>query len=242
MTHRRAASAADSGQADAIEVYRHSLLVRVTHWINAAAFMMLIPSGVLIVSAHPEFYWGETGYYGDPAWLRLPFEPNFVIGALGRNLHFLAAWMLVLNGIVYLMSGMQTRHFRKKLLPRRDQLSWCHIRQNIAEHARLRRPAGAAALEYNVLQKGSYLVVLFVLIPLMLLTGLTMSPGFTAAVPELFWLWGRQTARSLHLLSACALLVFVLVHIFEVFVAGARNEIRSMVTGRFVVPSERKAP
>lgn len=227
-----------TGAARSREVYRHPLLVRIAHWLNAAAFLLLIPSGALILWAHPELYWGETGFFGDPAWLRVPVAPNPFGSLVGRAFHFFAAWVVVLNGVVYLVWGAFTRHFQRKMLPTRAQLGWRHLLHEVVQHALLRRATGQAVLEYNALQKFAYIVVLFVLIPLMVLSGLTMSPGFTAAVPELFWLWGRQTARSVHFLSACGLVLFLVIHILEVFVAGVRNEIRSMVTGRFIVPPQ----
>ena len=220
------------------EVYRHPALVRATHWLNAAAFLLLIPSGMLIFWANPELYWGETGYFGEPAWLRVPIAPNMLGSMIGRTFHFFAAWILVLSGTVYCMWGAITRHFQRKMLPTREQLSLRHLLREVIQHALFRRATGEAALHYNALQKIAYVVVVFIFIPLMVLSGLTMSPGFTAAVPELFWLWGRQTARSVHFITACGLVLFLLVHVFEVFVAGVRNEIRSMVTGRYIVPWE----
>src|SRR5580700_9888869 len=98
------------------EVYRHPLLVRIAHWLNAAAFLLLIPSGALILWAHPELYWGETGFFGDPAWLRVPVTPNPFGSLVGRAFHFFAAWVVVLNGVVYLMWGAFTRHFQRKML------------------------------------------------------------------------------------------------------------------------------
>jgi thiosulfate reductase cytochrome b subunit len=225
-----------------IEVYRHSLMVRVTHWINAAAFLILIPSGALIFWAHPELYWGETGYFGEPAWLHLPITPQPFGSLIGRAFHFFAAWTLVLNGAVYLSWGLCSNHFRKKITPSRAQLGWRHILHEILQHVRLRHATGVAALEYNVLQKFAYIVVIFVLVPLMLISGLTMSPGFTAAVPELFLLWGRQTARSVHFISASLLTMFLVVHLFQVFIIGVRNEMRSMLTGRFVLPEKSETP
>ncbi|QIB65068.1 cytochrome b/b6 domain-containing protein [Kineobactrum salinum] len=222
------------------EVFRHPSFVRVTHWFTAAAMLVLIPSGLLILWAHPELYWGETGYFGDPAWLRFPIEPNFLGSLLGRPFHFFAAWVLVLSYLVYLVWGFLSGHFWKRMLPTRAQLHWRHIRHEIVEHALFRRATGKAALEFNLFQKLAYISVIFVLIPLMLLSGLTMSPGFTAAIPELFWLWGRQTARSVHFIGAGALVLFLIIHVIQLFVVGFKNEVRSMTTGRFVVPQTRK--
>ena len=98
-------------------IYRHTRLVRITHWINALSFVLLVPSGIAILLAHPEFYWGEVGYFGHPAALTLPLEPNFDHTGWGRGLHFLFAWLLVLNGLVYLLCGLINGHFRRQMLP-----------------------------------------------------------------------------------------------------------------------------
>lgn len=217
-------------------VFRHTLLVRITHWINAISFLFLVPSGIAIVLAHPEFYWGETGYFGDPTAFALPLEANPDHTGWGRGMHFAFAWVLVINGLVYLISGLLNGHFRRKLLPTSEQLQPDHLLHEIREHARLRPPRGVAALRYNVLQKLSYLIVVFLLFPAMLLSGLTMSPAVTAAFPELFTLFGgRQSARTIHFIAGSLLALFLVVHIAQVFIAGVANEIRSMITGRFVI-------
>lgn len=222
-----------------VEVPRHSRLVRITHWINALSFVLLVPSGIAILLAHPEFYWGEVGYFGDPAALTLPIEPNMDHTAWGRGMHFLFAWVLVLNGIVYLLGGLFSGHFRRQMLPRLAQLRPSHVWHEIVEHARFVRPKGEAVLQYNVLQKIAYLLVIFVLLPLMLLTGLTMSPAVTAAFPELFTLFGgRQSARFIHFICASALLLFLLIHIVQIFVVGFVNEMRSMILGKFRIEAE----
>lgn len=220
-------------------IYRHTRLVRITHWINAISFLLMIPSGIAIAIAHPEFYWGETGYFGEPAVLTLPIDPVFHHSGWGRTLHFAGAWILVVNGLVYLGSGLLNGHFFRKLLPTSTQLQPRSILHEIRDHMRLHAPHGAAAQHYNVLQKLSYLSVVFLLLPLMLLTGLTMSPAVTAAVPELFaWFGGRQSARTIHFIAAFALALFLIVHVVQVFVAGFVNEMRSMITGRFVIDRE----
>lgn len=218
----------------AVEIQRHSGLVRVTHWINALSFLFLVPSGIAILLAHPEFYWGETGYFGDPAALTLPLEPSFDHTAWGRGMHFLFAWLLVLNGLVYLLSGLINGHFYRQMLPRRAQLKPVRLWHEIRDHLRFVRPTGEAVRSYNVLQKLAYLLVIFVALPLMVLTGLTMSPAVTAAYPELFALFGgRQSARFIHFICASALVGFLLIHLVMIFVVGFINEMRSMITGKF---------
>lgn len=225
-----------------VEVDRHSRLVRITHWINALSFLLLVPSGIAILFAHPEFYWGEVGYFGDPAALTLPLEPNMDHTAWGRGMHFLFAWVLVLNGIVYLLGGLFSGHFRRQMLPTLAQLRPSHVWHEIVEHARFVRPTGEAVLNYNVLQKVAYLAVIFVLLPVMFLTGLTMSPAVTAAFPELFTLFGgRQSARFIHFICASGLVLFLVIHIVQIFVVGFVNEMRSMILGKFrIEPSRAK--
>jgi thiosulfate reductase cytochrome b subunit len=159
--------------------------------------------------------------------------------ATGRRWHFFLAWMFVTNGLVYLVYGAVTGHFWRDIAPTRDELAPRHILKDIGEHLRLKRPSGEAAKHYNTLQKLTYLGVIFLILPMMLLTGLTMSPGMDAVTPFLLDLFGgRQSARTLHFITANLLVLFVVVHIVEVFIAGVWNEMRSMVTGWYVVKPE----
>jgi thiosulfate reductase cytochrome b subunit len=264
-------------------IYRHSLLVRLTHWLNLIFFVLLLLSGLRLFNFHPALYWGNYGYKGAPSLLAIgaardpatnqlvgitqigetQFITTGVLGAsynfdqdrtiqqafpfwltlpvdlgLARDWHFAMAWLLVLNGAVYLLFGL-FGHFRRDLVPQSDQLGPRHILSNLWDHVRLRPPRGEAARRYNVLQKFSYLVVIFVLLPAMVLTGLTMSPAVTAAAPFLFDLFGgRQSARTIHFIVANLLVLFVLVHVFEVLLAGALNLTRSMITGRYVISTK----
>jgi thiosulfate reductase cytochrome b subunit len=146
------------------------------------------------------------------------------------------AWLLVANGAVYLLFGVLSGHFRRDLAPAADQLRVRHILADVWDHVRLRVPRGEAARRYNVLQKLAYLTVVFLLLPVMVLSGLTMSPAVTAALPSLFDLFGgRQSARTIHFLVADMLVLFVLVHVIEVLLAGVVNGMRSMITGRYVI-------
>jgi thiosulfate reductase cytochrome b subunit len=173
---------------------------------------------------------------GFPMWATLP---GFQDLAVGRRWHFALAWLFVINGAAYLGFGLANRHFTRDLAPTRDQLKPRHIAMDIWDHMRLKHPRGEAAKSYNVLQKFAYLAVIFVLLPAMVLTGLTMSPGFDAFFPWLLDLFGgRQSARTIHFISANLIVLFVLVHVVEVLLAGVVNEIRSMITGRYVVPPE----
>ena len=172
-----------------------------------------------------------------PGWATIPGRYDL---AGARSWHFLFAWLLVVPGLLYWLWSFANRHIQRDLAPSRSELSPGHVWRDIRDHARLRFPTGAAALRYNILQKLSYLAVLFVLLPLVVLTGLTMSPAMDAAWPWLLDLFGgRQSARSLHFIAAMLLAAFILVHLVMVVLAGPFNEIRSMITGRYRLPKER---
>jgi thiosulfate reductase cytochrome b subunit len=162
--------------------------------------------------------------------------------ATGRRWHFFFAWLFAINGLVYLAFGLFGGHFRRDLLPTRAQLAPANIRHEIVTHARLRFPKGEEAKRYNVLQKLSYIGVALVALPLMVATGLTMSPGLDAAwpwLPELFG--GRQSARSIHFICASLVVLFVIVHLVMVVASGTWNNIRSMITGRYAIDVEGEA-
>jgi thiosulfate reductase cytochrome b subunit len=181
---------------------------------------------------------GQREDRGFPNWATIPGARDL---GTGRHWHFLFAWIFVVNGVLFVGYTLQSRHLKRDLWPTADDLKT--IPASIWEHVRLKHPEGDAAARYNVLQKLAYLIVLYGLLPLMLLTGLTMSPGMDAAFPGLLWVFGgRQSARTLHFLSASGIVIFFLIHIFEVFVAGAANELRSIVTGYFAVKTHAPAP
>lgn len=170
-----------------------------------------------------------------PSWATLPSNRDL---ATGRRWHFFFAWLFVVNGLIYTVAGLINGHFWRDLLPTRGELRPRNIGHDIRSHARLKFPKGEAAKRYSVLQKVTYLGVA-VLLALMVLTGLTMSPGFNAVLPELIDLFGgRQSARTVHFISAVLIVSFIVVHLAMVLLAGPINEIRSMITGRYVVPPE----
>ena len=172
------------------------------------------------------------------AWATLP---KFRDLATGRCWHFFFAWVFVINGLLYVGASLLNGHLRRDLLPKRDEVRPRHILQDIWNHMRLKLTKGEAAKHYNVLQKGAYLGVT-VLMLLMVLAGLTMSPGFNAAAPWLLDVFGgRQSARTLHFIFASLTVAFIVVHLAMVLLAGPINEIRSMITGRYVVPPEDKS-
>lgn len=169
-----------------------------------------------------------------PWWATIPAQYSL---AAARRWHFAFAWILAFASIAYFGFGLFNRHIARDLIPTRRELSLRHIWHDITEHARLRFPTGDAAKRYNILQKLSYGAVIFVLIPTVILTGMTMSPAFDANFPLLLDLFGgRQSARSIHFLCAFGLLGFTIVHLAMVLLAGPVNEVRSMVTGWFVIP------
>ena len=227
-------------------VKRHRLSTRLWHWLNALLLYILFASGLGIFNAHPRLYWGHYGANFDRAWLELerfgswwtlPASYNL---ALSRHWHLAAAPIFAFALLAYMLWSLANRHVFRDLAFRRGELAPRHVWQDIRDHARLRFPTGAAALRYNVLQKASYIGVIFVALPLVILTGLTMSPGMNAAWPWLVDLFGgRQSARSLHFIAAFALAAFFLVHILMVLLAGPLNEIRAMITGRYRVPQDK---
>jgi thiosulfate reductase cytochrome b subunit len=227
-------------------VRRHSVVTRVTHWINLLALVLLLMSGLQILNAHPALYWGQYGANTDhhwlafangiPSWMTLPHYQDL---ATGRRWHFFFAWVFVINGAVYLLVGLINGHLKRDIAPTREELSPRHLAQDILDHLRLNLPKGEAARHYNTLQKIAYLKVVALLLPLMVLTGLTMSPGFNAVAPVLLDLFGgRQSARSIHFICANLIVLFVVVHVVMVFIAGAVNEIRSMITGWYEIEPE----
>ena len=224
---------------------RHSALIRATHWIVVLSFLALLVSGVEILISHPRFYWGENGNVLTPALFKLPIPSSRSLVPTGygyvladqngwsRNLHFQSAWLAVSTGLLYVTAGFVSGHFRKELLPRGEDLSWRAVWKTIVSHARFERPSAAEAWSYNLLQRLTYLVVIFVLFPLVIWTGLAMSPAFTSAVPSsVTLLGGRQSARTIHFFVVVALLSFLLVHVGMVWFVGFRSRMRSMITGR----------
>jgi len=188
---------------------RHSVLVRVTHWLTAGSFIALAVSGVAILLAHPRLYWGETGAVGTPSLIDLPL-PFMLTGqsGWGRYLHFLSAWIAVLTGTAYVLGGMRERHFTQDLF----------------------RPAHPA--KYTLLQRITYTAVVFVLFPMMIWTGLAMSPAVTSVVPLLVTsMGGQQSARTIHFIVASVLVLFVVGHVAMVVVAGFSRQVAAMILG-----------
>jgi thiosulfate reductase cytochrome b subunit len=205
------AQAAVVPEARGFESPRHSALIRITHWITALSFVGLLVSGFAILLAHPKLYWGETGSVGTPSLIDLPL-PFVLTGQTGwgRYLHFLSAWVCVWTGLIYLLFGLITQHFRKNFLPAQSDLS----------------------RHYNVLQGLTYLVVVFVLFPLMVWTGLAMSPAITSVFPQLVTiLGGQQSARTIHFVITNLLVLFLAIHLFMIVISGFTKRMQAMIRG-----------
>ncbi|MFM5930719.1 MAG: cytochrome b/b6 domain-containing protein [Novosphingobium sp.] len=226
-----------------IRVKRHRLSTRLWHWINVACVAIMLMSGLMISNAHPRLYWGQFGANPDKAWAELPQFPGWMTipshysPADARLWHLALAWLFGAAILAYLAWSAVNGHLWRDLKPRLAELSPRHLWQDIKDHAALRFRKGEAAARYNILQKLAYCGVLLVLLPLLVLTGMAMSPALNAAfhgLPEFFG--GRQSARSIHFICAGGIVLFFLVHIAMVVLAGPVNEVRSMITGRFRLP------
>ena len=223
----------------------HSANVRICHWINVIACGYLLVSGVHIFLDFPELYWGHTGYQGHPAIFRLAdwglsWDEAGAMGnrMWGRNYHFTFAWVFLINGLVYVGWNLKTGYLQRQLWPGRDELTLSRLGTEIHQQLRWSKRRRSTATEYSPLQKASYVLLIFIFVPLMLLTGLAQSPGFTAAWPWLLDLFGgRQSARTLHSIGTLLFVLFVVVHVIEVLAGGTINRIRSMVTGTLILPT-----
>lgn len=277
MTATPDTSAPENPPAQTIErVYRHTLPVRLGHWLNVVCLFILIMSGLQIFNAHPALYWGDrsdrdkpllsirpmrtesgemrgittilghkfdtTGVLGYsngsgrafPAWATIPSARWL---AMGRQWHLFFAWVFVINGLLFLAYALISRHVTRDLAPTGKDLR--SIGKAINDHVRLRHPSGEEAKRYNVLQKLAYMGVLFGLAPLIILTGLTMSPTIDTAFPWLLSIFGgRQAARTIHFIACFAFVGFIVIHVSQVILTGVFNNVRSMVTGWFVIKHE----
>jgi thiosulfate reductase cytochrome b subunit len=221
---------------------RHTALVRVTHWITALCFLALLVTGVEIVISHPRFYWGEEGNVNTPALFSIPIPASrgsvptgygYVLpdqNGWSRYLHFQTAWIVIATGLWYVISGLFSGHFRRNLLPSSADLSPRALARVVGNHLRFKLAADDQT--YNPVQRIAYLVVVFGAFPLIIWTGLAMSPAVTSAFPFVVnVLGGHQSARTLHFLDTLFLAVFLLAHIVMVYLAGFRKRMRGMITG-----------
>ncbi|OYZ15674.1 MAG: hypothetical protein B7Y35_06285 [Sphingomonadales bacterium 28-64-96] len=271
---------------DSRVVLRHHWLVRLTHWMNAIAIIILLMTGLNIFGAHPRLYWGDAGsvdqrerlwletgasppWRNPTGWIEIAgtrFDTTGLIGvskspkgttsfvafphwatlpsgrdlATARTWHFFFAWMIIINGVAWLLYGLVSGRLWREILPKRQQLTRAHLWHDITEHLKLNFPKGKAALSYEVLQRFAYAGVTLVLIPTVILTGLAMSPGMDAAWPWLDQLWGgRQSARSVHFIAMAAIAGFLVLHLVLVVLSGPIRQIGAMITGRMTIGGDK---
>jgi Thiosulfate reductase cytochrome B subunit (membrane anchoring protein) len=234
--------------------------VRVSHWILTVSFVTLAFTGVVILMAHPRLYWGETGNDLTPALIELPISRNYKHGGWdqtiaffqdaaspvtanrtydifnkngwGRSLHFLAAWFLVAIGLVYLITGVLTRHFFKYILPRPAELTLKLLWNDFRDHLRLKIRSATGGPQYGLMQKSSYFVIVFLALPLTILSGLAMSPAIVAGYPILLLVFGgHQSARTIHFFAFILLMLFLFVHVAMIVKSGFKRQMRGMTIG-----------
>ena len=223
---------------------RHARFVRITHWLTTIAVSALLVSGVELILSHPRFYWGEVGnvnmtplfsIHVPSSRATVPTGYSVVLpdqNGWSRYLHFQSAWLVLVTGLIYLIVGFRTGHLRRNLVPAPADRSWPAVRATIAEHVRFTPAALGDSWSYNALQRISYLVIIFVLFPLVIWTGLAMAPAFTAVFPQAVdILGGRQSARTLHFLVTIALVLFTIAHVTMIVLAGFRSRVGAMIAG-----------
>lgn len=239
---------------------RHRRWVRVSHWIVTLSFLTLAFTGFEILMVHPRLYWGEVGNDLTPALLELPISRNHKHGGWdksvpfyqdssspvsagrtyeifnqngwGRSLHFLAAWFLVLTGAIYLLAGIFSGHLRRNIVPGLMEMTPRNFLLELKDHLRLRIRAATGGPDYGLLQKGAYFTVIFIVLPLAIVTGLGMSPATNAAYPFLSGMFGGyQSARTIHFLTSITLVLFLFVHLAMIVKSGFKRQIRAMTIG-----------
>ncbi|HTF18873.1 MAG TPA: cytochrome b/b6 domain-containing protein [Chryseolinea sp.] len=239
---------------------RHARWVRISHWVITVSFLSLAVSGIFILMVHPRLYWGEVGNDLTPAFIELPISRNyqhhgwdnkvaffkeagspisasrtydiFNENGWGRSLHFLSAWVLVIMGSIYLMWGLITRHFIKRMLPERETFTFRRLWGELINHIRAPLSMGSVG-QYNLLQRVAYLSVIFICMPMIVVTGLAMSPAIAAAFPVLVTVWGgTQSARTIHFFASIALELFLVVHLLMVILTGFKQNMKAIIIGK----------
>jgi thiosulfate reductase cytochrome b subunit len=242
-------------QSSYTAISRHRLWVKLTHWIGTISFLLLVFTGGEILMVHPRLYWGNVGNDLTPALFELPISRNYHHGGWervqpffssahspvsasrtydifnqngwGRSLHFLSAWILVISGLIYLLTAIFSKHLSRHLWPK--EFSWRLFYSDMVNHVRIKAPPVANGAKYGLLQKFTYSVVLFFLLPVVILTGLTMSPAIAAACPFLLTIFfGAQSARTIHFFAAVLLLLFLIVHIVMIVRTGFKKQMSAM--------------
>lgn len=228
-----------------VAIYRHRVPTRLWHWTNVLAVFVLIGSGLMISNAHPRLYWGEFGANFDPAWLTPPRFPGWITIpgdynlAMARRWHLTFALLFAFNLLAFMVWSLLNGHIGRDLRIRIADIAPSLLVADVKAHLKLRFHDPDRPAAYNILQKLSYVAVIFVVLPLLIFSGLTLSPAMNAAWPWLLDLFGgRQSARSIHFIACWLIVAFVVVHLVLVLLAGPMNGIRSMITGRWKVPHE----
>lgn len=215
---------------------KHRLSTRLWHWVNVLALVILFMSGLNISNAHPHLYWGQWGFDPRNAWLNVvnfpgwATIPGYYSLAEARQWHVLFAWVFAAGLLLYMLIALVNGHFRRDIVTHRKEWRWSEIRGDIAAHLRLDFHHGGG--KYNFMQKLAYGVVLFILLPLMIASGMAISPGSDAAFPWLLDVFGgRQSARSIHFIVAWCLFGFLVIHVVLVLLSGPLRQIGDMITG-----------
>ena len=215
---------------------RHSLSVRAWHWVNFACLAVLFMSGLNISNAHPWLYWGEWGFEPRDAWLALPrfpawaTIPGYYSLSSARAWHLLMAWPFA-TGLAFIwFAALASGHFRRDLMTSGREWRLSAIGSDIAAHLRLDFNHGQG--KFNFFQKLAYGIVLGVLLPGMVVSGLGISPGIEPAIrPLIDLVGGRQSMRSLHFILAWSLFAFFVLHVILVLLSNPLRQMRDMVTG-----------
>ena len=215
---------------------RHALSTRLWHWTNVLCVVVLFMSGLNISNAHPRLYWGDAGFSAAEAWLHIPrfpgwaTIPGYYSLASAREWHLLFAWPFAVGLLLVWVAMLANRHFKRDLVTTRAEWRWSAIRQDVAKHLRL--DFHHEGTKFNFLQKLSYGLVLGIILPSMILTGMGISPGLDPVMaPVVDLLGGRQSVRSLHFLFAWALFAFFVLHVVLVLLSNPLRQVRDMITG-----------
>ena len=215
---------------------RHALSTRLWHWLNLLCVVVLFMSGLTISNAHRRLYWGDWGFEASQAWLMVPRFPDWMTIpgyyslAVARDWHILMAWPFALGLMFMWIAMMVNRHFKRDIVTKRREWRPSAIWRDVVEHLKLNFDHHEG--KYNFLQKLAYGLVLGVFLPMMIFTGISISPGME---PTFGWLvdllGGRQSARSLHFIFAFAIAGFFIVHVLLVILSGPIRQMQDMITG-----------
>ena len=215
---------------------RHALSTRLWHWLNLLCVVVLFMSGLTISNAHRRLYWGDWGFEASQAWLMVPRFPDWMTIpgyyslAVARDWHILMAWPFALGLLFMWIAMMINRHFKRDIVTKRREWRPSAIWRDVVEHLKLNFDHHEG--KYNFLQKLAYGLVLGVFLPMMIFTGISISPGME---PTFGWLvdllGGRQSARSLHFIFAFAIAGFFIVHVLLVILSGPIRQMQDMITG-----------